>query len=303
MEPIFILGCPRSGTTLMALLLRCSTYGVPAESHFIPKYYRRLGCYGDLSQRKAFLRLFRDILGERSVQQWHLDIDPEAIFARLSVHSYRAIIDQICLNRSQRHGNLSWGDKTPDYLLHLEILYALFPRSRYIYIVRDGRDVALSLMGRAWGPNNMMSAADYWRRCNARSPVLEHLTQEGQLHFLQYETLLRDPLRTLGAVYEFLEQPQDPATLRALVQDIQGNNCDKWRRAMSPRQIAVFERVAGETLERFGYETTHAEQPLGRLERPLYHLHDLLHRGEFLFKTNVIDGVRIRFHGKEPFAE
>lgn len=68
-EPLFILGCPKSGTTLLASIFTDTTYGAPFESHFITKYYKKLSTYGDLNNKLNFKRLINDIANERYIQQ------------------------------------------------------------------------------------------------------------------------------------------------------------------------------------------------------------------------------------------
>ena len=128
--PIFIVGCPRSGTTLVSELLEGSSWGSPVETHFIPKYFRRLGRYGSLDDRARFTKLVRAILRERPVMQWRLDIDPDHLYRIIETRDYRTIVDTICRLRFERLGKSSWGDKTPHYVFDLDVLASALPSAR-----------------------------------------------------------------------------------------------------------------------------------------------------------------------------
>ena len=72
---------------------------------------------------------------------------------------------------------------------------------------------------------------------------------------------------------------------------------------MSARQVLVFDSIAGATLKRFGYQVTAEEKPVSFVWKMFYRLHNVIFRVRHLFIINVIDGIKIKFFGKEPFAE
>jgi len=302
-NPIFILGCPRSGTTLLASLLKHSGYGEPVETHFITKYYRKLDCYSPLDNKDNFKHIIRDILKERAVMQWKLQIDLDKFYNELAEISYQDIVNKICMLRAEHKGYKSWGDKTPHYFRNLDILYKLFSDSRYIYIVRDGRDVALSLLEKPWGPNNILTCARLWKEYNAPNDIIKELKNMGHLYFVRYEDLLDNAERIMPEVYKFLDEEYNEGKMQGLIGRIRKGNYGKWKTKMNTRQIKLFENIAANTLKRFGYETTYEESDIGGFTKTVYNFHELLMKTKFLFKTNVIDGIKIKFFGKEPFAE
>lgn len=301
--PLFVIGCPRSGTTLLAQLLAPTVWGAPVETHFIIKYQKQLPTYGNLHIRDNFCRLIKDILSERAVMQWKLDVDPDALFDELPDKEYRSIVDQLCMKRSRPRGKQSWGDKTPHYILNLEGIDILFPTSRYLYIVRDGRDTALSLLREPWGPNNVFACAEYWQDCNKKTPVLEKLRTEGRLLEIRYETLLDTPEDIMLQVYNFLGQPYPTEETVRLMKTIKPGNYNKWKYRMKENQRRRFEAGAGMTLQRLGYEVEFPEVSINRFQRFLWRVGDRLLFFAHLVKINTIDSIRIRFFGKEPFAD
>ena len=301
---VFILGAARSGTTLLASLLEKTSFGRPFETHFITKYYKRLSNYGDMSDKRAFVSLLHDVLRERPVMQWKLDLDIDAFYEEMSGnYEFSNIVDKLCLKRNERYGLKSWGDKTPSYLGEFGIIYSLFPDAKFIYMVRDGRDVALSLMGRNWGANNIYSCAAYWKNLNRKNALIEKLKERGQLMQIRYEDLLDDTVPHVKRLYDFLEEEYDEDDIVRLCRSVRRGNYDKWKSRLSERQIKVFDLVAADTLSHFGYETFYPERGIHGVVKLLYELHDRLLHYKFLFETNVIDEIKIRFLGKEPFAD
>src|SRR5262249_12607901 len=146
------------------------------------------------------------------MMQRQIQIDADALFDTIP-HTYAALVHAIGLAYARQQGTAWWGDKTPMYIEHLELLHSLFPAARMIYIVRDGRDVALSLMRESWGPSNAFVCAEQWRRENEPRPIVAELKSKGLLYQLRYEDLLADPARVLGDIMAFLGIASTPATL------------------------------------------------------------------------------------------
>jgi LPS sulfotransferase NodH len=303
LDPIFIIGSPRSGTTMLAGLLTRTPWGDPFETHFIVKYYRSLSKFGDLADPKAFRRLAAQILSERAIVQRKLGLTPEGLYESVTRHDYATLVDAIGRAYGRLEGHASWGDKTPHYITDVDVLHALFPRSKMLYIVRDGRDVALSLLAKRWGPATIYTCACRWRDENEPRPIFDLLRSQGLLHDLRYEDLLATPRETLAAVMSFLDQDLPSEMLAELTESIRRTNAGKWERRMSSSDIELFERVASETLSRFGYPVTHAPSPVGTLRAMRYTARDTAKHLRNLFVMNVVDTIRIRYFGKEPFAE
>jgi len=307
-KQLFILGAPRSGTTFLASLLRSSQYGAPIESQFVVKYFTVLNNYGDLNQFSNFNRLLGDITRERAVMQWQLELDAAQLHQKLvdsaGQVNYSDLIDELFLARSEAAGRRAWGDKTPHYLGEVEVLNTLFPAARYLYIVRDGRDVALSLLQKDWGPNNLFTAAEYWVRLNKVNPTLTQLIDSGKVYFLRYEDLATDVEQHVRDIAAFLGEDISESEIERLATTVRKDNSYKWKQALSDRKIQLFDSVAHETLVRFGYEVAQ-QQPsrVSTVQRIIYQIHDRISWLGFMFKTNVIHGFQIRFLGKEPFAD
>jgi hypothetical protein len=303
-KQVFILGAPRSGTTFLASLLKLTRFGVPFETQFVVKYYHLLTKYGNLADKENFKLLVSDILSERAVMQWKLTLDLDQFFSLLTGRwTYSNIIDELCLLRNSQLDLQAWGDKTPHYIGDFEVIYKLFPNAKFIYIVRDGRDVALSLLEKNWGPNNIYTCARYWKRLNKEQPLFERLKEQGQFISVIYEELLDSPEDHVRKIYDFLGEKIDDKKIIGFARTVKSANYQKWKVKLNKGQLQLFDNVSGDTLARFGYESSCSESEINGIKRVLYMFHDKFMHYHFLFHHNIIDGFKIRFLNKDPFND
>ena len=306
-ERLFVLGAPRSGTTFLSSILESSRFGTPVESHFITKYARRLSDYGSLQDTQNFERLCNDILSERPIMQWKLDLSANDLYQKL-IDKYGEIkfanlVDLLFLSRSEAEGLNAWSDKTPNYLEHLPLLDDLFSNAKYIYIVRDGRDVAQSVINKPWGPNNVLVAAEYWQRLNLELPVFKKLTSEGRILSIRYEDLISDMQAAIKQIEIFIDEEYSSDEVSRLCSSAKPENSLKWKTSMKASDVKLFDSAAAETLQRFGYEVIYEDSTNPSWKRYFYLTHNYLSWLRFMFMSNVVDGFKIRFMSKEPFAE
>jgi Sulfotransferase family len=243
-QPIFpfVVGCSRSGTTLLRAMLDAHPeLAVPPESHFA------------IQPR---IRLRRD----RWFGLWGIDApDLRGLDVADAVRAVFAAY--AAAQRKPRYA-----DKTPHYVSHLPLLAQRFPEARFVHLIRDGRDVALSLLEVPWGPNTLEAAAVHWRR-----RVLEGraagLPPE-RYREVRYEALVAHAEAELRALAPWLGLAYDPAVLayagrsitvpypehhRHLGQPPTPGLRD-WRRDMAPADVARFAAVAGDALAALGYD-------------------------------------------------
>lgn len=303
-QQVFILGAPRSGTTFLASLLDKTIYGKPVETHFITKYYKRLEKYGDIKNRDVLRSLVDDILKERPVQQWGIRVEFEGFYQSLPKnYSYSDVVNQLMSLQKQGVNPFAWGDKTPHYVGDLDILMNLFPDAKYIYIVRDGRDVALSLLEKNWGPNNVYECAEYWSKLNRNADLIHDMEKEGKIYSLTYENLVDHTADHVREVYRFLGSTVSDQEVETLSSTVIARNYGKWKAKMTAGEIKTFEAVAGSCLNKLGYELMFQGSTVPAYRKLAYTIHSKYRRLYFLFYTNVIDGFKIRFLGKAPFDE
>ncbi|MGN6378071.1 MAG: sulfotransferase family protein [Gaiellales bacterium] len=271
--PLFLVACDRSGTTMLRLILdRSPDIAIPTESMIVVDFANQRGRYGDLDTDASFDRLAADVWRHPKVREWGLPGRPPARRGLAGDDAYRAALEAPFRAYAALHGKPAWGDKTPFYVEHLDEVKRVFPEARILILVRDGRDVALSLLNVPFGPANVWAAAHAWRSAIEAGERAQQRYADDVMT-VHYEQLVSEPDQVVPRICAFAGIAYEPAMLaveesaasrlahgqegwfRELYAGINANSVGKWRRSMSPSQQAVFSAVAGAALRRQGYDT------------------------------------------------
>lgn len=217
LKPIFILGNPRSGTSLLRLMLSCHPdILIPPESHFflwLEEKYENINPLID-----ALDQFFADLYNSRKFETWQLDQNfLKDVIRKKQPQDYSELISCIYLAYADSHGKSNiryWGDKNKLWKEKLDKLPYYFPDAFYIHLVRDGRDVACSFMDLAHRkltsqyaprlPNDIVKIGNRWKtNVNFLHDFLWKLDGEKQLT-TKYEDLVLDPVSTLKRIMDKL---------------------------------------------------------------------------------------------------
>ncbi|GIX48875.1 MAG: hypothetical protein KatS3mg131_3086 [Candidatus Tectimicrobiota bacterium] len=171
-------------------------------------------------------------------------------------------------------GKQRWGDKNPRYVLHVPLLHALFPRAKFIHLIRDGRDVAVSHRQPPFNVHAVARAARLWKACVLQGH--RHGLALGEAHYLEvrYEALCLSPRPVLARLCDFLGIPLEYERMLRFYADnaarqlipparhawhrntfvpLTAARIGVWRRELAPADVEAFEALAGDVLEKFGY--------------------------------------------------
>jgi hypothetical protein len=188
---------------------------------------------------------------------------------------------------------------------HVERLLGIWPHARVVILVRDGRDVALSLKRMPFGPNNAWAAAQWWAR-GIRAGAAAQERHPDNVLTVRYEDLAREPARRVPPVCEFLGLTYRPEMLDlahadrsrivpdqtswfpTLFDGINTKSVGRWEREMPVRDQAVFAALAHDELARLGYPVPDRPlaPPTGR-RAALYHRHNELMRNVNFVRLRV----------------
>jgi hypothetical protein len=303
--PIFIVGNDRSGTTLLRLILdRGPDVAIPPESMFLTDFAEAFA-RGEPRDGEAAARFMHEVWSHPKVRLWELPGGPPDVPPGLSGRdAYRFIVEAPFRAYAAKYGKARWGDKTPHYVHHVEHLLELWPQARFVVLIRDGRDVAVSLRTMPFGPNNAWAAAPWWAR-GIRAGERAQDAHPDAVLTIRYEDLAGRPSEVVPQVCEFLELRYsremlelEAADRSRIVRDqtawfptlFDGINTDavgRWKREMSARDQRIFAAGAGAELARLGYEVTVDGDPrVTPLQARWFHYHNE-------FKRNV-NFVRLR---------
>ena len=289
-SPIFLLGNPRSGTTMVRLMLTSHrAIGIPPESEFIVKLYSAFGHISSFSSQQA--QAFRAALSGEPInlaEQWEVSLDElipsdrELIgmdYATVCASIYQSYQAAKGLPRTEM-----WGDKNNAYGQYVDLLASLFPKAKFIHLVRDGRAVLNSYRKLEVSadkkyapllPQNASMVALRWR--DAVERIERHLKRYApdRSISLRYEDVLADPEGQSRRLCDFLGLEYDPDMLEFhtknaeqgleprsyswkanTFQPLDAQKGAKWLSELCQEDLKAFEAVARPLLVDQGYEPT-----------------------------------------------
>jgi hypothetical protein len=274
---LFIVGCPRSGTTLLRRMVDAHPrIAITRETHWIPEVIRR-GRGVDLAGR-ATPEL--PAVLEAHPKFGTLGIDREELERLASERpSYAAFVQALFDWYGAARGKHLVGDKTPGYVREIRLLHDLFPHARFVHLLRDGRDVCLSALGwerkaeqlrrrfPTWDEAPVATAALWWRWHVMQGHQSGRGLEPGLYLELRYEALVADPEGECRRLCDFLGVVFDPAMVRfheGRTRFEPGLSAKRawlpptpglrdWRGQMPHEQVEEFEAAAGDALEALGY--------------------------------------------------
>jgi hypothetical protein len=276
---VFLVGCPRSGTTLLHRLVDAHPkLAIVHETLWIPRFYeRRVGLTPDGYVTPALLpRLLEHRrFGELGVGAEEL----ERLLETNGRVSFASFVSALFECYGATHGKRLVGDKSPGYVRSISVLHGLWPRARFVHLIRDGRDVCLSAVTwkkadrlfrdlGTWPSEPIATAALWWERSVRLGQEAGGALPAGLYHEVRYEELVADPERECRSICAFLEVEYDAAMLRfheGRTRSASGLSSKRrwlpptaglrdWRTEMDSRDVERFEAAAGDLLDELGYE-------------------------------------------------
>jgi Sulfotransferase family len=279
----FIGGATRSGTTLLRLMLDAHPeVAIPSETHFVPDMISRCVEGPVDASELAGIATAHPRWGDFGIDAAEYTERVRGLEPLTAAEAVRAFYRLY----ASKQGKARWGDKTPGYIRKTQPIQRVLPEARFIHMIRDGRDVALSVMPLGFGPSTVTEAAELWvKRVSTgrrQASSANHYTE------VTYEELIADTEGTLRRVCGFLDLGFDPAMLayherasdrlaekardlakegghthpaeariasHALASEApRQDRIGRWRREMNAADVAEYERVAGPLLVELGYE-------------------------------------------------
>lgn len=285
-----VVGAPRSGTTLLRLMLDAHPeLAIPPETGFLARVATLDSGGSDDDRRRALLDVITRYPPDAPA--WpDFGIDKaqlEAAFAAIAPFSNAGGCRAFYRAYAARHGKHRAGDKTPLYCLHLEAIERLLPEAHFIHLIRDGRDVALSLRQTWFAPGrDIETLAGHWHACVTTARTQG--ARSARYLEVRFEDLVRDHEGALRHICEFVDLDFDARMLayhervpdrftehrervgtdgrviftreaRLRQQALtahppQTSRAGAWVRDMSADEQRRFEQVAGALLVELGYQ-------------------------------------------------
>lgn len=265
----FLVGCPRSGTTLLQQMLDAHpAIAVAPETHFIRRFWLRRSRY-PMDTTQQVTQLVDDIIAQPEFLEMGLDPHHYRSYAiRLRDHSdlLRLLLSQF----AARQGKQIVGEKTPNHLLYMNVLNELFPDARFVHLVRDPRAVVNSWRTVPWSRGSPRRDAEVWRRYE--STARKQNRQLGDaIMTVYYEDLLTSPGAVLSEVCRHLGVAFTPSMLDYHIQTstinvvrepwkeratepLDVSSHSRWRMDMPTKAVREVESVVWTEMTRHGYK-------------------------------------------------
>ncbi|NIV97704.1 hypothetical protein GWN26_00525 [Candidatus Saccharibacteria bacterium] len=289
--PLFIVGLPRSGTKLIRDLLNQNPHiGIPvSETHFIPYWIGKFGQkpnFNETGRYDAFFKEFCQTPFYENMARQGLWIESQTLIEMSDLNNWASILEAILRFYAPKEGmDFIWGDKTPGYVTHIRLLNSFFEEPRFLHIIRDPRDYALSV-NNAWG-KQLYLAADVWQQTILKARKSAAFLGERYMEIF-YENLLADPENVLKAVCAFLdcdfvpemlvlERPSENLGDAKGRTDIMQDNTGKYHERLEKAKIRRIEEIVWPVMGKaMPYKVHYGQKhrPLSLFTRQTLHLFD-----------------------------
>jgi hypothetical protein len=276
---VFIVGCARSGTTLLGRIVDAHSQIVVTPSiHWVVGYLRRQHVRRPNDPVTAELAL--GLADDHRLAGFGIGREELAALVPAGERmDYRRFLAAFLGLYARKHDKPLVGTKTAPFVRRIRKLHGLWPEARFVHLIRDGRDVCLSAMswpsaqrsvGRypTWGEDPVSTTAFWWER-KVRAGRADGLSLEPDLYQeVRYEALVSKPARVCVALCGFLGVPFDDAMVRFEQRATSGDpdyldpahpwrpitaGLRDWRAQMPDADVERFEALAGDLLEELDY--------------------------------------------------
>ena len=254
-----MFGFERSGTTLLSMMVGAHPQiAVPLTTTGLwYRYGSSLQNSGSLVTSADVERVVDELLQEERVRLWDAELDRGTLIEASRPGDFGSIVTAFHAAYAAQKDKPYWASMDISTLYHMEDAHAWLPDSKFVHIVRDGRDVALSHETYRYGLATLVEVAEKWQqelRCSIR---MGRLLGPERYYIVRYEDLVRSPESSLQALCRFLGIPYSDSMLNyagmveakvpedrrslwpTLNKPPQGENAFWWRAAMIRRKQIV----------------------------------------------------------------
>lgn len=289
-HPLFIIGNPRSGTSLFHIMLaQHSQIGLPPECGFIQWWHTKYCDWSasDASSEERISEFVEDVHTSKKIETWKLNFENlKRLIQEQAPNNYSDLCMCVVKQFSAQAGKnpIYLGDKNNYYVHHLELIRSLYPKAKFLAVMRDGRDVACSYRKiksletnspyKPKLPYKVANIANDWKQNNLKIQRFVNDIGDNQALWVRYEDILMNPEKKMREVCSFLAlefevdmieyysstSPHQRVPKKMLdwkmktLRKPDAANVNKYKTRLTTEQINTFENIAGDLLTEFGYE-------------------------------------------------
>jgi LPS sulfotransferase NodH len=280
-RPIFVLGCPRSGTTLLQQMLHSHRrIAFPSETRFVHVSYENRHDFGDLELAENRRALAEWITRGQDTKFKVLGLDADEVVEEIvqGPPTLGSAVAAVFRTYARSHGKPRWGDKRPSYFRRVPMLQRMFSDAQFVHLVRDGRDAVSSLMRMPWFKGDLHAAALTWREAVDTGRRLGARLGPDTFYEFRYEDLVAEPEDALVKLCAFLGEEYDAEMTKAYKharrtvpserkwhlrthEAPNSRNVGAWRDRMDDGEADLVEHVLASRLLHHGYGLTDVPRP------------------------------------------
>lgn len=275
-DSIQIIGTQRSGSNLLRLMLnQFEEISAPHPPHVLKTFAQFIGYYGDLKDASNFHLLAKDVadfVNANPVPWSGTLIEPDKLISRARHNTLLSLYETLYQIKAEADKAKIWCCKSMFNEYYAREIEAQGIRPFYIYLYRDGRDVAASFKRAIIGPKHTYFLAKNWLQDQEKALQVKQEVDPARFYMIKYEELIQNPeaiLRNLSAklgleytpkVLEYHKSGESKRTASSgdlwknVNRPVISNNQGKFKSEISAEELLIYESVAGEMLERLGYE-------------------------------------------------
>lgn len=298
-SPIFIVGAPRSGTTLLSSMLSAHpSIAISTETGFMSHWYTIRHWYGDLNVPRRFDAFWIDYTTQGRFAD--VDVDADCVLERIRQAAHvdlRMVFAATMEEYAAKVGKPRWGEKSPGHEFYIETLLDWYPEAKILFVVRDPRAVFASMLRVPWGKKDICWQMGIWK---TSIRFLENARKDPRVAVARYEDLVQEPIREMHRLCEFIGEEYTDGMIynrsetsspisdavgkgwtrehlqSTLEKPITTASMNKWRSQLTLYQIAAIERTTEREMREFQYQRAGRRFTAGQffywyfIEKPVY---------------------------------
>ena len=289
-SPIFIVGTPRSGTTLTAKILgRHSAVFMPGETHYFPDIYAKSNLIGDLDRAESREDLFQRLLNiyaryNEPEDQRRIDklLSSDVLKQRLKEHlsDYKNAFDVFMTIQMESEGKERWGNNVPKDIFYIDEILEFYPDAKIVLCVRDIRGFLNSYKykwkvtaddqaERLKSLYHPVITSLLWKSSMRLIPSIRKKIKQENLIIQRDEDLVTDFESSVKRLFDFIGEPFESSLLKVNYSNssenkqttgVYASSVEKWREKLSKEEVWISQKLAGAEMNSLGYdiEKTHA---------------------------------------------
>lgn len=282
-KPIFVVSAPRSGSTLMRLILDAHPrIAIPSPAWLYEMVRPYLYSYGDLNDKSNLLALAEDILAAPSIKDWTSQLTAEEMVEESADPSFAGLFDALHRKYARDTGKVRWGEKTPRNCFWMSEIKSDYPDAQFVHIIRDGRDMAIDIADSRLWPYSLYSGAHMWEMFVSAAKESGAELDAGSYYEIHYEKLCADPEGELKKLCAFLGEDFSPQMLShhqsdsakswgggdalhaSILKPITTDYCEMYKTRLSDSDNEAIEALIGPLLTGWGYPVRDNPKPISK---------------------------------------